>query len=423
MKNLPVAILAGGAGARLGLADIPKPMAEVAGKPLLQRQIELARRHGLRDIILLTGHLSEVIENHFGDGSGFGVSVEYFREDVPLGTAGAFAGLRERLGDSRFLVLYGDVAMDFDMNAFIDFDKQHADNLGTLIVHPNDHPHDSDLVEAGADCRVLAFHKKPHPENVWRRNLSNAAVYCLSPEILAFIEPGRSQDWAHDIFPKALAAGKRLHAYNTSEYIKDMGTPERYAAVRRDWEAGVPEQRGRRSRPAVFLDRDGIINYDVGNLSDIDKFVMIPGAAEAVRRINKAGRLAVLVTNQPVVAKGWLDEKGLDRIHAKLETLLGREGAYLDRIYYCPHHPEQGFEGERAELKFHCDCRKPRPGMLLRAQRDLNIDMPRSFLFGDRDVDIMAADAAGVGKSVLLEANRPQALLAAVSNTLAEGEK
>lgn len=421
MNTMPVIILAGGAGTRLGLADKPKSMADIDGKPLLLHQIELAARHGFRDIILLTGHLSEVIERYFGDGSDHGVNLEYRREATPMGTAGAFAGLRDRLRATRFLVLYGDVAMDFDFVEFARFDSLRPDGLGTLVVHPNDHPGDSDLVETDADGRVRAFHKKPHPEGVWRRNLSNAALYCLSPGILDFIEPDERQDWAHDVFPRALAAGGRLNAYNTTEYIKDMGTPDRHAAVCRDWKAGAPAARSRsRSRPAVFLDRDGVLNYDVGNLSDIDKFELIPGAAEAVRHINKNGRLAVLVTNQPVIAKGWLDEDGLDRIHAKLETLLGREGAYLDRIYHCPHHPEQGFEGERKELKFFCGCRKPQPGMLVRARDELRIDMERSFIFGDRGVDIAAGEAAGVGRCVLLEANRPGALLDAVTDMIRE---
>lgn len=419
MTSLPLVILAGGAGTRLGLTDKPKPMADICGKPLLQRQFELARLHGYTDIILLTGYMSDVIEECFGAGQAFNVNLEYWREPRPLGTAGGFPFLRSRLSASRFLVFYGDVAMDFDLSAFVDFDSRHPDSLGTLIAHPNNHPHDSDLIEIDADSRIRAFHAKPHPEGAWRKNLSNAAVYCLSPKILDYIGDAAREDWAHDVFPRVLAGGKPLYAYQTAEYIKDMGTPERYAAVNRDWRNNRHILLHRaKPRAAAFFDRDGVLNYDVGNLADIDKFELIPGAAEAVRRVNEQGMLAVVVTNQPVVAKGWLDEGGLARIHAKLETLLGREGAYLDRIYYCPHHPERGFDGERPELKFACDCRKPQPGMILRAKAELNIDLARSVLFGDRDVDIASGRAGGVGECVRIGANTPQELLLAVNRWL-----
>lgn len=128
---------------------------------------------------------------------------------------------------------------------------------------------------------------------------------------------------------------------------------------------------------------------------------MIDGVAEAIRKINESGYLAVVVTNQPVVARGEVSFEELEEIHNKMETLLGKEGAYLDAIYYCPHHPHKGYEGERPELKIDCDCRKPKPGMMLKAAADFNIDFSKSWMVGDGENDIKAGINAGC-KTVLL---------------------
>ena len=146
---------------------------------------------------------------------------------------------------------------------------------------------------------------------------------------------------------------------------------------------------------AVFLDRDGTINKYVGFLRNIDEFELIDGVANAIKKINASGYLAIVVTNQPVIARGEVSFEELEGIHNKMETLLGKEGAYLDAIYFCPHHPHKGYEGERPELKFDCDCRKPKPGMLLNAARDFNIDLSQPWMIGDGENDIKAGQNAG----------------------------
>lgn len=122
---------------------------------------------------------------------------------------------------------------------------------------------------------------------------------------------------------------------------------------------------------------------------------MIDGVAEAIRKINESGYLAIVTTNQPVIARGEVSFEELEEIHNKMETLLGKEGAYLDAIYYCPHHPHKGYEGERPELKIECDCRKPKPGMLLNAAADFNIDLSQSWMVGDGENDVKAGLNAG----------------------------
>jgi len=393
-------ILAGGKGTRLGLDDLPKPMVSVAGKPLLEHQLLLLKRYGINQVIMLTGYLSEKIEGYFGNGSQWDMQVSYCREDIPLGTSGALKQLEPSLKE-RFLVLYGDVVMDFDIKRFQDFDRQ-APSLGSLIVHPNDHPYDSDLVEREGDL-ITRFISKPHPEGLLYENLVNAAVYILSPKIFKYIKSDISSDFGKDIFPLVLDHGERLRAYNTPEYIKDLGTPDRLHKVEKDYSSGKVASWNRgNKRPAIFLDRDGVINREVDNLRRVEDFEILPGVSDAIRRINQSEYLAVVVTNQPGIAKGFLSIEKLKEVHKLLETSLGQEKAFLNQIYFCPHHPEKGFEGEVAELKISCDCRKPEIGMILKAEAEYNIDLSKSFFIGDTTTDIRTAKNAGL-TSVLVE--------------------
>lgn len=395
--SVSVAILAGGQGSRLKARSgrLPKPMVPVCGRPLLAHQIEMCRRHGFTRIALLVHYEHEVIRDHFGDGSRFGVDIEYCVEATPRGTAGALRDALPRLGET-VLVLYGDTYFDVDLRALWQSHLK-SNAAGTLFVHPNDHPHDSDLVEVDADGMVQRIHPYPHPEGASLRNLVNAALYVLQRDALsaAIPESGKA-DLAKDTFGAMLAAGHRLKAYVSPEYIKDMGTPERLDKVERDIAVGLPERlSGRDLRAAVFIDRDGTINKEVNHLRDPGQLELLEGAAHAIRRFNRAGVLSVVVTNQPVIARGELDAAGLGRVHATLETALGRDGAYLDGLYVCPHHPHAGFAGEVASLKIDCDCRKPKPGLIEAACRDLGVRRADSWMVGDTSSDIEAGRMAG----------------------------
>lgn len=144
-------------------------------------------------------------------------------------------------------------------------------------------------------------------------------------------------------------------------------------------------------RPTLFIDRDGTVNRHVGYLTKPEQLELLPGVGAAIRKLNQGGVLAVIVTNQAVVARGDCTAAELDAIHARLEALLKGEGAFLDGIYACPHHPDAG-EGGIPELKVACTCRKPEPGLVHRAMRDLPIDLNRSAVVGDsaRDVELAA---------------------------------
>ena len=413
--------MAGGKGTRIASvkSDVPKPMIEICGKPILEWQIENLKSCGLTDIKLVIGYLGHVIKDYFGDGKKFGVNISYFVEDCPLGTAGALFKMQELTED--FLLLCGDVILDVDLNRFIDFHKKnHA--WASLMAHPNGHPYDSSLlvteiippqVPGGNPVdthRVVKWMNK-EDDRLYYKNRVNAGIEIISPELLKETmkhfaprhpETPEKIDLDRDVLKPNINSG-RIFAYDTPEYIKDMGTPDRYYEVEKDIKEGKVKARNLKNKQkAIFLDRDGTINKYVGFLTKPEQFELLPGVAEAIKMINKSGYLAIVVTNQPVIARGDCTWNELQTVHDKMETELGKEGAFLDAIYICPHHKDKGFEGERPEYKFDCDCRKPKPGLLLQAAQDFNIDMAQSYMIGDTLSDEETGKAAGCLNSFML---------------------
>lgn len=395
-------ILAGGKGTRLKeiSGNLPKPMMPILGKPLLQTIIEECVKYHITNIKLLVSHKKELIQDYFGSGTKYGAKIEYSYENQPRGTAGALLDVLHDL-DEQFLVLYGDTFFDIDLRSFYEFHEEN-DGDASIFLHPNDHPYDSDLIELDSDKRVQKIHSYPHDRR-WRQNLVNAAVYIFNKSAFKDINLiSDAPDIAKDLFPLMLESQKRIYGYLSTEYIKDMGTPERLSKLESDIKSGkVKKLRKGNRKIAIFLDRDGTINKEVHHLSNIKDFELFEGVGQAIRQINAAGILTVIVTNQPVIARGELEEVGLKQIHNKMETLLGKEGAYIDRLYYCPHHTDSGFKGEIQSLKFDCRCRKPQIGLFKLAENELNIALEKSWLVGDSTSDIMAAVNLGI-KSVLV---------------------
>lgn len=393
-------IMAGGKGTRIASVNsqVPKPMIPILGKPILQYQIENLKKQGISEFVLVCGHLREVVRDYFGDGSKFGVNIAYEMEDVPLGTAGALSRFAGKINDDFFLI-NGDIIFDIDINRMLAFHRKNG-ALVTLFTHPNAHPYDSSLIAADSNGMITAW-KTKEEERGWMKNLVNAGIHLLSGRI--FTDPATAHlfkeekklDLDRDVLRPLVNTGK-LYSYKSPEYVVDMGTPDRYEAVTKDIENGKPESRNlSHKQKAVFLDRDGTINEYVGFLTDIDDFRLLPDAAKAIRLINSKGYLAIVVTNQPVIARGEVTFDELDMIHNKMESLLGEEGAYIDGIYFCPHHPDKGFEGEVPELKIKCECRKPSTGLVKRAAEDFNIDISSSWFVGDAGTDVQTGKNAG----------------------------
>ena len=415
--------MAGGRGTRIAelFPNIPKPLIPVDGIPILEREIRSLAAQGFDDIILTVGYLADKIINYFGNGSKFRVKIDYFVEKTPLGNAGALFRLRDKIGDEPFLLLNADAAFDVDFKRMLEYHKQKG-GLITLFTHPNSHPYDSGLIIADKDGHVEQWLSKEDKRPQWYENRVNAGLHVIDPEILELssksLDLSSKVDLDRQVLKPLCGTGK-MFCYNSPEYVKDMGTPERFHQVENDYKSGVVQAKNLYNKQkAIFLDRDGTINKYVGFLRNIDDFELIDGAAEAIKLINQSGYLAIIVTNQPVIARGEVTWEQLNEIHRKMETLLGKEGAYVDGIYLCPHHPDKGFAGERQEYKIVCDCRKPKPGLLLKAAKDFNIDLSQSYMIGDDDRDVQAGLNAGCKGSIKIETNKDKALLESVKSVL-----
>ena len=426
---MKVVIMAGGKGTRISsvASDIPKPMLEIDGMPVLEHEIECLRKQGLTDLIITVSHLSAVIMDYFGNGSGispvrgkpFGVNITYYKEEHPLGNAGALFKLKTQLGTDPFLLLNADVIFNVDFHRMIAFhyarQKSSGDRiLATLFTHPNNHPYDSSLIIANQDGLVMKWLAKEEEKPQYYKNCVNAGLHIVDPAVLdksqincnkigMIDKDGKIYKVDLDMhLLKPLAGTGKMLCYQSSEYVKDMGTPDRFYMVEKDFKLGRVKKRNLSCKQkAIFLDRDGTINVYKGFLKDIEDFELLPGVSKAIKKINESGYLCIVITNQPVVARGELTCSQLEEIHKKMETLLGFERAYIDKLYFCPHHPDKGYDGEIPELKIDCDCRKPKPGMLLKAAEDFNINLKESYMIGDGEIDIKAGKRAGC-KTVLI---------------------
>lgn len=388
-------ILAGGRGARLGdhTREIPKPMMIIGDKPLLHHQVDLLVTYGIQDIILLVNYLKDPIISYFGDGKAFNARISYFEEPIPLGTTGGVREIEERLRED-FLLVYGDVMFDMDISRLIRF-HQLKNSECTLVLHPNDHPYDSDLAETNPEGRIVGFHPKPHKPGMSYHNLVNAGICVLAPAVLKFIEKGKKADFGRDIFP-GIFNRLEMYGYKTPEYLKDMGTPDRLEKVRSDLEQGKIHPRNLKNRQrAIFLDRDGVLNVERSFISTPEGLELYEFTPSAVKMINQSDYLSVVVTNQSAIARNLCTEEDVHAIHKKLETLLGDQQSWLDAIYFCPHHPDSGFPEENPIYKIDCDCRKPKTGMFMNAAADLNINLDESWMIGDSERDIQAGINAG----------------------------
>jgi mannose-1-phosphate guanylyltransferase / phosphomannomutase len=402
---MQVVIMAGGKGTRVSSIanDIPKPMIPICGKPILEHQIKCLKKNGLTEIILVIGHLGGYIKNYFRDGGSFECDISYYNETEPLGTAGALYKLKNLSDD--FILINGDIIFDINFHRMINFHREKNAHV-TLAVHPNSHPFDSAVLFTNSNNQVTRWLNK-EDERTYYKNQVNAGIHIISTEFLKNSPQSKEKvDLDRDMLKPSISGGK-VFAYSTPEYIKDMGTPERYAQVTSDIEKGIVSHKNLSvKQKCVFLDRDGTINKFNSFITKPEDFELLDGAAEAIKKINSLGYLAIVITNQPVIARGEVDFETLDLIHMKMETDLGKYGAYIDDLFYCPHHPDKGFPGERPEYKIGCDCRKPKPGMIFKAAEKYNIDLSRSYMVGDDTRDVNAGINAGC-IPVFLTNNKP----------------
>jgi len=396
-------ILAGGKGTRLSslVKNIPKPLVKIGGKPVIEHQIVLLKRYGVKEVWILTGYMGEKIKKYFEERKKLGVRFYYYQEKKLMGTAGALKVLEGKIKDD-FLIISGDIMLDINIKRLVDWHKTKK-GIATFVVHPSDHPFDSDLVEVNKNKQIVSLLKRPHSPKEIFHNTGIASVYIFSPKVFKYISGRKKSDIEKNLLPLLIKSKERIYGYSTPEYIKDIGVPERLFRVRKDFFSGKIYQFNlENKRKAVFLDRDGVICEEVDQLYKLEDLSLYKFSGKAIKKINEMGYLAIIITNQPMIAKGFMTEDDLDQIHKKLETELSKEGAKIDAIYYCPHHPEKGFSGEVPHLKIKCKCRKPEIGLFLKAKEDFNIDFKGSYMIGDKTSDILAGKRAGC-KTILVK--------------------
>ena len=398
-------IMAGGKGTRLASITkdlIPKPMVNILGKPLLEWQIQTLKQYNIRKICLVIGHLGEKIQEYFGDGSDFGVQISYIQEKEPLGPAGSLYYIKEWLTDDSFFLIFGDVFFNIDLNRMLQFHIS-KDSIATLFVHPNSHPFDSDIVVMDTNERIERFDSKNNVRSYWYENCVNAGFYILNKRVCDYVTAPVKLDLEKNLLSRLIEEKQPVYGYRSPEYIKDIGTVDRINATIKDIESGFIDARClSQKQKCIFLDRDGTINKYKGLLYNEDDFELETDVVEAIKQINHSEWLCVVVTNQPVVARGLCETEDVENIHRKMMTLLGKEGVYLDAVKYCPHHPDKGYPEENVAYKIKCHCRKPDIGMLLESAEEYNIDLKKSWMIGDTTIDIQTGINAGMHTALVL---------------------
>ncbi|MGT2501560.1 HAD-IIIA family hydrolase [Bradyrhizobium guangxiense] len=370
-------ILVGGLGTRLGERTklIPKPMLDIGGRPFLDTLIDELVRYGVFDeILLLAGHKAEIVETHYAAAVRGQTRIVVSRETEPLGTGGALVHARNLLHD-RFLLLNGDSLFDFnllDLIARAHDGRVHmalregvvGDRYGRVVLDGNTV---RDFIAPGAGATGPV----------------NAGIYVIDKSVLDDIAT-LPASLEQEVFP-GLAKSGALRGTAYRGYFIDIGIPDDFARADR-------ELRQRLQRPAVFFDRDGVLNHDSGYTFETHRLEWIEGAREAVKAVNDAGYFAFVITNQSGVARGYYEEHHVVTLHRWMADQLALIGAHIDAFEYCPDHPE----GTVARYSRVSDRRKPAPGMITDLASRFPIDMTRSMVIGDKESDMEAARAAGV---------------------------
>ncbi len=369
--------------------DIPKVLIPIAGKPIILWNLELLKKYNIKNIAINTHYMADKIKKYLGNGKKYGVDIVYSYEKELLGTAGALANFREFFDDT-FIIIYGDIITEIDLGKLNNFHKNH-NAIGTLVVHETNHPEDSDIIQIDEKDNIVNLIHKPGSDIFGR--LGNAAIYVLEPDIFDYID-STPCDFIRDIFPKMLKDKKKLVAYNTNEFIRDAGTSKRIFEI---------EKRLKTASRAVFLDRDGIINEEVmtKNINDIK---LLDKAPEALKILKEKGFKLIVITNQPIIARGLASEEEIKTLHNKInEKIHQLVGVKIDKFYFCPHHPNATIKKYRKN----CNCRKPFPGMIQEAAKDFDLTLHDCWMIGDRITDIIAGKNAGC-KTLIIESPHNQ---------------
>ena len=387
--SFALVILVGGKGSRVSklLNGVSKPELNITkNKKIIDFQLEKVMKLD-KKIFFLSNYKFSSLNNFLKKKYKTKLKYKILEETNPLGTAGALINLDKNKFDN-YIILFGDLVFNIDFTKFYKFHLKKKSDC-TLLVHPNNHPFDSDSVELDENNKVVKFYSKKYKN---KPNICLSGIQIINKSCLKLIKKNTFQDFSKNFLPNLIRKKKKIYAYNTREYVKDAGTPERIIQIQQDIKTkkfinGSLEK----SIPAIFLDKDGVINKLDKNKHYQSSKNIFPNVINALKKINDSKYLAVVISNQPAIAKGIITKKKLDKDFTSLSTMLGNKGVYLNRIYYCPHHPVKGFKSEITNLKIKCNCRKPNNGLFLKAIKDMNIDIKNSFMIGDQFSDYLAA--------------------------------
>lgn len=364
---------------------------------LLDYQINVLRNNGVTEIYLAYPAGNKIIpEKYKNEGDIYLISVP-----KSLGNAGALCYVPK---DEDILFVPGDLVFDVCLKRFFEFHKAHEGYL-TCLSHPEPHPEQKDvlLLQNNINGFIILPKETSSARDFYYSNLIPTELSILSPDLLAIFdeEDPYPLNFREDVFDPTLANGCVV-SYYSAEYVQRISGKAEYLRIQEDVKAGIPERKNA-SRPqkAFFLDRDGTINVFGDFVVRPDMLTLIPGAAKAIAKINRAGYLAICVTNQPVVARGETTMQEMTNILANLEMMLGKEGAYLDAIYFCPHYPRK-FPESNEEYTMPCTCRKPGIGLLEEAKKAFNIDYSESWFIGDTTRDVQTGLNARTHTALLL---------------------
>lgn len=384
-------ILAGGKGTRAADPSTAKVVQVLGGATLLEWHLRTLERSEITDVIIVSGHLGDQVRDAVERIDTHGLRVTVLQEEEQQGTTAALAFAASTTNADEFLVILGDILVSLPVQVFIDKWRASTRSVG-VVVHPSTHPADSDAVFQSHEGTVHIVPKGQQREHI--PNLSSAGLFTVNR--LALEKYGESKDLGSNVL-QAAAHESDLFVFLTSHYLKDTGTPDRLRSAESDIASGAFARRGSlEPRPALFLDRDGVINPSQPEVYQPEHFALLPGVAEAIKKANSSGVPVIVVTNQPGIAKGFMTFNDHQRIRARMDQLLGEHGVFVDDYLFCPHHPDSGFEGEVVELKGPCACRKPGTELGTLAATRHTINLETSVMVGDTDRDRGFAETLGM---------------------------
>lgn len=381
------------------------PLAPIVGKPLIEHQIDSLLKGGIeRVFVSLSKEQKDVAE--FLKTLNKPISV--IIEPRPLGTGGALFYLYKE-GANGCIYVPGNVFFDISWKRYLGFYEKREPTICPL-AHPLPHIEKEDAYLVTSTGKVLVVLPKDKERDFYYDNLGGSGIAIVSQELLETFD-GMSSPMKMDFYEELLlpcVACEGAYAYTTPEYVKTIKNEADIAIIEKDEKACIPRLKNLENpQKAIFLDRDGTINVFGDYVRKSDMLELIPSAGEAIRLINESPYLALLATNQPIVARGDTTMEELANIHRRMEGLLAAEGAYLDAIYCCPHHPHPNTQTQVAEYVMECDCRKPKIGMLLHAKEDFNLDLSSCWFVGDTLKDCYTGKRAGC-KSILVLSGDPR---------------